>query len=132
MYIDDILVCTRTFEEHLEYLAQVFDRLRMAGLTLEPRKCSFLLEQVIYFGHIISKNGILPDPSKVLEVKHFPVPTDVTKVKQFLAFASYYRRFIPGFAKIAYPLHVLTKKDSQFHWTVDCQCTFEKIKNLLT
>ena len=87
---------------------------------------------MIYLGHVISRKGIAPDPSKTQKVKDFPVPTDVTKLKQFLGLASYYRRFIPGFAKLAHPLHFLTKKGVDFHWSVDCQRAFEKLKELLT
>ena len=132
VYIDDILVCSETLEEHLEHLQQVFTRLRMAGLTLKPRKCSFLKDEVLYLGHVIAKGGILPDPAKTQKVKDFPVPTDVTKLRQFLGLASYYRRFIPGFAKLAHPLHALTKKEVNFYWSCDCQQAFEKLKQLLT
>ena len=98
VYLDDnILVFSRMFEEHLDHLQQVFDRLRKAGLTLKPKKCSFLQDQVIYLGHVISSKGIAPDPSKTKKVKDFPVPTDVTRLKHFLGLASYYHRFIPGF-----------------------------------
>ena len=132
VYLDDILVCSRTLEEHLDHLQQVFNRLRKAGLTLKPKKCSFLQDQVIYLGHVISSKGIAPDPSKTQKVKDFPVPTDITKLKQFLGLASYYRRFIPGFAKLAHPLHSLTKKGADFYWSVECQRAFEKLKELLT
>ena len=132
VYLDDILVCSKTLEEHLNHLQQVFDRLQEAKLTLKPKKCSFLQDQVIYLGHVISRKGIAPDPSKTQKVKDFPIPTDVTKLKQFLGLASYYRRFIPGFAKLAHPLHSLTKKGVDFHWSVDCQRAFEKLKELLT
>ena len=132
VYLDDILVCSKIFEEHLDHLQQVFDRLRKARLTLNPKKCSFLHDQVIYLGHVISSKGIAPDPSKTQKVKDFPVPTDATKLKQFLGLSSYYRRFIPEFAKLAHPLHSLTKKGVNFHWSVDCQRAFEKLKELLT
>ena len=132
VYLDDILVCSRTLEEHLDHLQQVFNRLRKAGLTLKPKKCSFLQDQVIYLGHVISSKGIAPDPAKTQKVKDFPVPTDITKLKQFLGLASYYRRFIPGFAKLAHPLHSLTKKGADFYWSVECQRAFEKLKELLT
>ena len=80
----------------LNHLQQVFNRLQEAKLALKPKKCSFLQGQVIYLGHVISRKGTVPDPSKTQNVKDFPVPTDVTKLKQFLGLASYYRRFIPG------------------------------------
>ena len=91
VYLDDILVCSKTFEEHMEHLRLVFERLRRAGLTLKPKKCCFLREEVQYLGHVISKRGILPDPEKTQKVREFPIPTDVTRVRQFVGLASYYR-----------------------------------------
>ena len=131
VYIDDILVCSKSFEEHLQHLQQIFERLRKAGLTLKPKKCSFLQSQVIYLGHVISSDGISPDPSKIQRVRDYPIPTDVKKVRQFLGLASYYRRFIPGFAKIANPLHALTKKGEVFQWSIKCQEAFDLLKQKL-
>ena len=132
VYLDDILVCSKTFEEHMEHLRLVFVKLRLAGLTLKPKKCCFLREEVQYLGHVISKRGILPDPEKTQKVHEFPTPTDVTRVRQFLGLASYYRRFVPGFARIPNSLHYLTKKDVPFEWTEECQAAFERLKGLLT
>ena len=131
VYIDDILVASRSFEEHLSHIKEVFSRLRKAGLCLKPKKCSFLCDQVVYLGHVISKKGIAPDPAKVQKVRDFPAPTDVSKLRQFLGLASYYRRFVPAFAKIAAPLHSLTKKSSTFCWTCTCDTAFCKLKELL-
>ena len=94
MYLDDILIASQTFEEHLKKLREVFDRLRKAGLRLKPKKCLLLREEVLYLGHVVSAAGIKPDPAKIEKVLCYPVPTDVTKVRQFLGLASYYRRFI--------------------------------------
>ena len=131
VYIDDILVCSRTFEEHLEHLQVVFERLRAANLKLKVGKCVFLQEQVKYLGHTISRQGIAPDVSKVEKVQHFPVPTDVLTLRQFLGLASYYRRFIKNFAAVSSPLTALTKKGVLFEWTTHCQGAFDKLKNLL-
>ena len=107
-------MCSETFEEHLEHLKIVFERLREAGLTLKPKKCFFAQIRVIYLGHVISREGVSPDPEKTSKVRDFPIPTDTTRVRQFLGLASYYRRFVSGFAAIAGPLHCLLKKDATF------------------
>ena len=130
-YIDDLLVCSQTFEEHLEHLRTVFARLRKAGLRLEAKKCLFLREEVPYLGYVVTKQGIRPDVAKTEKVRDYPVPTSVTQVRQFLGFASYYRRFVPDFSKIASPLHSLLKKDAVFQWTADCDTAFVKLKTLL-
>ena len=130
-YIDDVLVCSHTFEDHLEHLRQVFSRLRQAGLRLKARKCLFLREEVPYLGHVVTRSGIKPDPSKTEKMRNYPPPTDVSEVRQFLGLASYYRRFVPQFASIASPLHSLLKKDAVFSWTSECQKAFDRLKNLL-
>ncbi len=116
MYIDDIY--SDSLDEHLGHLKQVFARLRRAGLMLHPGKCRLAQPKVVYLGHVISKDEILPNPDKVEAVQRFPVPTSVKGVRQFLGIASYYRRFIPLFAKIAAPLHALTRKDVLFFWSL--------------
>ena len=131
VYIDDVLVCSRTFDEHLSHLREVFVRLRRAGLKLKAKKCLFLREEVPYLGHIVTKNGIKPDPSKTEKMDNYPSPTDVGQVRQFLGLASYYRRFVPEFSKIASPLHSLLKHDATFQWTTECQAAFEELKRLL-
>ena len=131
VYIDDILVASETFEEHLLHLRQVFDRLRNANLRLKPSKCLFLRDEVPYLGYVISKDGIRPDPARTNQVKHFPTPKDVTQVRQFIGLASYYRRFIPGFAKVASPLHALTRKGVTFAWSPECEAAFNQLKSLL-
>ena len=132
VYLDDILIASKTFDEHLNHLREVFNRLRKAGLRLKPKKCLLLRKEVPYLGHVISKEGIRPDPAKTEKVQRFPTPVDATKVRQFLGLASYYRRFVPGFAQIAAPLHALTKKNAVFHWTPECESVFSKLKQLLT
>lgn len=130
VYLDDILIASRSFEEHLGHLREVFERLRKAGLRLKPKKCHLLRAEVYYLGHVVSSTGIKPDPAKIETVRSYPVPTDVTKVRQFLGLASY-RRFIPRFAQIAHSLHALTKKGAEFQWSSDCQVAFERLKELL-
>ena len=131
VYLDDILILSKTFAEHLQHLKEVFMRLRNAGLRLKPKKCFLLRDEVAYLGHVVSAAGVKPDPAKVEKVRHYPNPTDVTKVRQFLGLASYYRKFIPGFARIAHPLTRLTKKDVKFEWTHECKDAFNLLKQCL-
>ena len=133
VYIGDIIVVGRSFDEHLCNLKQVFERINKAGLKLHPNKCWFLQPKVQFLGHVVSTEGIMPDPSKTDQVKEWPVPTSVKETQQFLGLASYYRRFIKGFASIASPLHKLTERQSQsrFQWTSQCQEAFDCLKSRL-
>ena len=131
VYIDDIIVFSGTEEEHVDHLRQIFERFRRFCLRLHPGKCSFAQEQVEYLGHVISAKGIAPNPGKVRAVQEFPVPTSVKGVRQFLGMASYYRRFMPGFAKTAAPLHALTRESVPFFWSIACQGAFLCLKDLL-
>ena len=131
VYIDDILIFSRTFEEHLQHLKAVIERVSAAGLKLKPTKCKFIRQRVEYLGHILTPNGICPNPDRVSAVQQFPRPTSVREVRQFLGLASYYRRFVKGFANVAQPLHALTKANSRFSWTVDCQVAFDTLKSRL-
>ncbi|KMQ85218.1 reverse ribonuclease integrase, partial [Lasius niger] len=116
VYLDDIIIISRTFEEHIELLAEVFRRLREARLRLNPEKCRFCVGQLKYLGHVIDRNGIRTDPEKVSAVANWPEPTSVEQVRQFLGMASWYRRFIADFSKIAAPLTKLTKKHARWSW----------------
>lgn len=132
VYLDDVIVLGGNFENHLHNLRAVFDRIQEAGLKLKPSKCAFLKERVEYLGHIVSKEGVCVDQSKVEKVSTWPTPTSTKEVQQFLGLANYYRRFIRDFAKIASPLHKLTERSSQFHWSSACQEAFEELRTKLT
>ena len=121
IYLDDVLVVGRTFEEHLSNLREVLTRLREAGLKLKPGKCHLAKFQVTYLGYVVSRQGITADPAKVAAVREFPTPKSVKELRSFLGLASYYRRFIPGFSKLAGPLFALTHKDIEFIWSTECE-----------
>ena len=100
IYLDDVLVYSRTFDADLEHLRLVFDRFREAGLKLKPSKCHFGQKKVKFLSHVISKDGVLPDPDKISPIKEYPVPRSVKDVRAFLGLANYYRKFVKDFAKI--------------------------------
>ena len=131
VYIDDVIVVGRTFEEHLCNLREVFDRIRKAGLKLKPSKCALLQEKVFYLGHEVSRNGVATDPAKVDQVAHWLVPQSTKDVQKFLGLASYYRRFVRDFAGIAKPLHRLTEKNATFDWSIECQEAFAELRHRL-
>ena len=131
-YIDDILVFSDTVEEHIEHLRLVFQRLHDVGIKLHPLKCSLGRSMVPYLGHVISAQGIFPDPEKVTAMEKFLTPTNVRLVREFLGLASYYRRFMPNFARVAGLLHMLTRVDVPFVWTKACEGAFARLKELLT
>ena len=131
IYIDDIIIFSSNFEDHLNRLGQVFDRLREANLKLKPSKCYFANSSVNFLGFVVSSEGILPDPNKIEAVKSFPVPKSVKEVRSFLGLCNYYRRFVEGFSKIASPLNRLTRKDVSFVWSPECEIAFQTLKNRL-
>lgn len=104
IYLDDLIIFSRTFDEHITRLRQVFSRIQDYGLKLSPKKCSFLIKQVKYIGHIVSEQGVQADPDKIDKVKNWPTPTNPDQVRSFLGFVGYYRKFIQNFSKIARPL----------------------------
>ena len=132
VYLDDIIVIAKSFDEMMLNLETIFSRLRAAGLKLKSSKCLLFSETVEYLGHIISKQGVVTDPKKIETVRDWPEPCNVTEVRSFLGLCSYYRRFIKDFASIAKPLHKLTEKSKGFVWTSQCQDSFETLKSMLT
>ena len=131
VYIDDIIVYSTTFEEHLTDLEKVLNVLKQNGLKLKPSKCEWVKAKVTFLGHVVSAEGMTPDPENIAKVKNFPVPKSIKEIQRFVGLASYYRRFIKNFAMIAAPLHKLTSKDSEFIWTDVHQKAFEELKQKL-
>ena len=131
MYLDDVLVFGKMLEEHNQNLREVLDWIRRAGLRLKPKKCSIAQTSVEYLGHVVSAEGVQTDTKKLLAVQGYPIPRDVHSLRSFLGLASYYRRFVPGFSKIASPLHALMKKNVDFVWTSECQTAFTTLRQLL-
>uniref|UniRef100_A0A5S6R1V4 RNA-directed DNA polymerase n=1 Tax=Trichuris muris TaxID=70415 RepID=A0A5S6R1V4_TRIMR len=132
VYLDDVIVFSRTFEEHLQRLAQVLLRFRRAGLKISPSKCQFLRQEVTYLGHSLSTAGIRPDPRLTERIRDYPTPTCLHELQSFLGLASYYRRFIRRFAEIAAPLHRLTRKETAFAWSQEADLAFRQLRQALT
>lgn len=130
VYLDDVIVVGRTFEEHLQNLQDVFARLGAAVLKLQPKKCHLCSPEVEFLGHIVSAEGVSTDPKKIEKITNWPVPTSKREVQRFLGLANYYRRFVENFAKIAKPLHQLTEKTTKFEWSADCQVAFEHLRQI--
>jgi len=131
IYLDDVIVFSRTFEGHMERLRLVLQRIKEAGLKLKPSKCQFLQTEVKFLGHVVSGEGVKPNPDNLMKVKLWSSPKTVTQIKQFLGLASYYRRFIQNFSDIASPMIQLTKKGEDFVWSDKCEKSFQKLKELL-
>ena len=125
-----LLVPGRTFEQQIDNLQMAFQWLKEANLKLNPKKCNLFQREVKYLGHVVSAKGVSPDPEKVEAIQAWPRSMSITDVKSFLGLASYYRRFIAGFANIAAPLHECTKKTTTFAWSTEAQAAFTKLKLL--
>ena len=131
VFIDDILIYSRTEEEHTNHLRVVLEILRKEKMYAKFSKCEFWLEEVQFLGHVINKEGILVDPAKIEAVSNWERPTTPTEVRSFIGLAGYYRRFVKDFAKIAGPLTRLTRKTEKFVWTDKCEESFQKLKERL-
>ncbi len=128
IFVDDLNVRNEEWQAHLQHLEAVLSRLREVNLKLNPSKCCFAAGSVVFLGHVVSKEGIRPDPSKIDAVRDFPAPTMVVNVRSFLGLTGYYRRFIRGYSKLVGLLFELTKKDVVFVWNQDCQRAFDALK----
>ena len=129
VFIDDILVYSRSGEEHERHLSIVLQTLRDKKLFAKLKKCEFWLDKVSFLRHMVTKDGISVDPGKVNAVSNWRRPNIVTEIRSFLGLASYYRRFIKGFSKIALPLTKLTQEGVKFEWSNDCTHNFQELKN---
>lgn len=132
VYLDDVIVFGKTFEETLDNLEKTLYRLRKANLKLKPKKCSLFQTEVHFLGHIISKDGIKCDPQKLETIQKWPHPETVTQLKGFLGLCSYYRRFIKDLSTISAPLSAMTKKNQQPVWTPEAETAFQTLKKAMS
>ena len=131
VFIDDILVYSKSREEHEHHLSIVLQTLKDKQLYAKLKKCGFWLDKVSFLGHVVTKNGISIDPGKVDAVSNWMRPNTVIEIQSFLGLASYYKRFIDGFFKIALPMTKLTQKMVKFEWSNDCERSFQELNNRL-
>lgn len=134
VFIDDVIIVSNSFEQHMSLLNLVLQKLKMANLTINSKKSQFFRRQLKYLGYIVDSNGLQPDPEKVQSILNYPAPTNRKEVRRFLGTASWYRRFIPNFSSLASPLNKLTsqKKDSPaFVWSPEAEDAFQKLKKHL-
>ncbi len=132
VYLDDIVVASPTFEQHLIDMREVLTRLESAGLSVKLEKCQFCRSELTFLGYKVTSEGILPNEGKVRAVTDFKTPTCVKQVRQFLGLTSYYRRFIHYYARHAEPLFVFTRMYFPFVWSSECQAAMDFLKDRLT
>ena len=130
-YLNDIIVFSKTEEEHLQHLEEIFTRLRKFGLKMKREKCSFFKKHIQYLGHLVSEGGFEPLPEKLESIRKMPAPRTAKEVKQFLGLIAYYRKFVPCFTDISRPLTKLTRHDVKFKWTEQCTKAFNHLRELL-
>lgn len=132
VYLDDIIVATETFEEHVRILRIIAQRIKDAGLTVSPTKSKFCARQLAYLGYIVDNAGVKPNPEKVSAMANFPVPKSVRDVRRLMGVANWYRRFIPEFASMTAPISELLKKSrGKFVWSPEANRAFEQIRSAL-
>jgi RNase H-like domain found in reverse transcriptase/Reverse transcriptase (RNA-dependent DNA polymerase)/Integrase zinc binding domain/Chromo (CHRromatin Organisation MOdifier) domain len=131
-YLDDILIYSKTKQEHIQHVTWVLERLEQHGMRIRGDKCAFHQQEVEYLGFILTTEGIRMDPKKVEAVTTWPEPTNVTEIQEFMGFANFYRRFIKGYSGITTPLTDLTKKEKAWAWTENEQFAFDELKRRFT
>jgi transposase InsO family protein len=131
VYLDDVIVATPDFHQHLDVLEKVLTRLTNAGLTMNREKCEFLKDELRYLGHIVDSRGVRTDPSKIECMLNYPRPTSVKELRRFVGLISWYRKFVRNFSTIVSPLTRLTRKNQRFCWSPEAEQAFLDIKNCL-
>lgn len=136
VYFDDIIVFSESFNDHLHHIAEILERLEKNNIKIRPKKCRFIRESIEYLGHLISSEGIRPDPARVDTVISFKRPETVTDIRSFTGLASFFRKFIPELAKIVAPINklIINKKSKRekIDWSEEANSAFETIKKLIT
>jgi len=131
-YIDDVIIFSKTIDDHFTRLRLVLERLRSAGLKLKPSKCFLLQTSVAFLWHVVSAEGVAAHPDKTRAVAEWPEPTCVRDVRAWLGLTGYYRRYVKNYASVAAPLTSALQHGVRFEWTVDMQNSFDELKTALT
>ena len=130
-YMDDVVIFSKTFEEHLTDIEHLFQRLRSSGVSLKLSKCVFASDKVDFLGFELSPEGIKPQARLTEAIHTYKQPSSKKELKAFLGLAGFYRAFIPNFAHISQPLNALTSEHSVYHWSEDCERAFNQLKSKL-
>ena len=132
-YLDDVVIHSRSWSEHLHHVTEILRRLDRAGLTVKPKKCQFAMSQCSYLGHNVGNGEVRPEQSKLQAINEFPTPTTKKQVRAFLGLTGYYRKFIADYAKTAMVLTDLTKNDApnKIVWSSECEQAFQSLKEAL-
>ena len=132
VYLDDILIFTKTLDEHQKVVCHIMELLQKHGLSLKLEKCEFEKTSIEYLRVVVSQDSVKMDPAKVAGVYKWPTLSNKKEVQSFLGFTNFYWRFIEGFSHIAQPLFDLTKGDSMFKWLSEEQLAFDTLKDKIT
>ncbi|CAG2203422.1 Retrovirus-related Pol polyprotein from transposon 17.6,Retrovirus-related Pol polyprotein from transposon 297 [Mytilus edulis] len=130
-YLDDVLICSETFEKHLDDIKEIFKRFRDAGLKLGQKKCHFASETCIFLGHEISKHGIRPQKIGMKAIVDFPAPQNIKQLRRTIGLFNWFKKFIPNFSAIISPLTKLLKKNQKFEWKIEQSTAFQNLKTHL-
>ena len=131
VYLDDIIIFSKNYEEHLQHLQQVFDCLEKANLKINPEKCHFCNKEIQFLGHVINEKGVKPDPAKIEKIVNMTSPRNVRQLRTVLGLFSYYRHFVKNFFKLVASMNELLKKDHKYKWKLQYQQIFEDIKEMM-
>jgi len=124
VYLDDVIIFGKTFEEMIQNLKRVLSCFREVNLKVNPKKCILFSQKVKYLGHVISSQGIFTDNDKITAVNNWPIPQSKKHLRSFLGLCSYYRRFVKGFSILVKPLYSLTENQIKFVWNEQCEDAF--------
>jgi len=132
VYLDDIIIFSNSFDQHVKDLQEAFERLRSSQLKLKPSKCFLFQKELTYLGHLVSREGIRPDPGKVKALLSMPQPKTKSEVRSFLGMCNYYRKFIADFSKVSHCLNDLTRDTVHFHWNKEHREAFKTLTSHLS